>query len=33
MNFACPLNAVSQPARIAFWERNPRIRNAWKPQR
>lgn len=32
MNFACPLNGVSEPVRIAFWERNPRVREAWKAQ-
>ncbi len=30
MNFACPLNRVGQTTRRAFWERNPRIRKAWK---
>jgi hypothetical protein len=32
MNFACPLNAVSEPVRVAFWERNPRVRDAWKAE-
>jgi hypothetical protein len=30
MNFACPLNSVPEQARALFWERNPRIRDAWE---
>jgi len=29
MNFACPLNSVQDETRQAFFERNPRIAEAW----
>jgi hypothetical protein len=29
MNFACPLNGVPDHVRMAFWERNPRVGEAW----
>ena len=29
MNFACPLNATSDFARISFLERNPTVKSAW----
>ena len=29
MNFACPLNGVPEPVRQLFWERNPRVGEAW----
>ena len=30
MNFACPLNAVGEETRQAFWERNPTVARAWE---
>lgn len=33
MNFACPLNGVPEPVRRSFWDRNPRIREAWEAER
>jgi hypothetical protein len=33
MNFACPLNGVPEPVRMAFRERNPRIAEAWEIDR
>jgi hypothetical protein len=29
MNFACPLNGVAEPVRQLFWERNPKVGEAW----
>jgi hypothetical protein len=29
MNFACPFNAVDDMMRIAFFEKNPGIKEAW----
>jgi len=29
MNFACPLNGVAEPVRQLFWERNPKVKEAW----
>jgi len=30
MNFACPLNAAPEPVRVAFFERNPGVAEAWE---
>jgi hypothetical protein len=32
MNFACPLNAVPNAARAAFFERNPFVDRAWNAE-
>jgi len=33
INFACPLNRVGEEVRMAFFERNPQIANAWGVQK
>ncbi len=33
MNFACPLNGVSESARLQFFERNPIVATAWGHKR